>query len=145
VIIWCNGQRLTDLPFERAIEVMRSSAILDLVVQRPSPPNHLYDCPEPLWTRGSSGYDSETSSMVAASPPPQHPNNPSSSPQHHQHHDGRMHQRYPRDDACNRNGRSVIRGRKQSVRKQRYRDSTVDNRISDLQIFRNTWELFGKP
>ncbi|XP_018360989.1 PREDICTED: uncharacterized protein LOC108759840 [Trachymyrmex cornetzi] len=68
VIIWCNGQRLTDLPFERAIEVMRSSAILDLVVQRPTSPNHLYDCPEPLWTRG-------------------------------------MHQRYPRDDACNRNGR----------------------------------------
>ncbi|XP_025158416.1 uncharacterized protein LOC105188272 isoform X2 [Harpegnathos saltator] len=100
VIIWCNGQRLTDLPFERAIEVMRSSAILDLVVQRPTP-NHLYDCPEPLWTRGSSGYDSETSSVVAASPPPQ-PNNPSSSPQHQ---DGRMHQRYPRDDACNRNGR----------------------------------------
>ncbi|XP_032664025.1 uncharacterized protein LOC116840855 isoform X2 [Odontomachus brunneus] len=102
VIIWCNGQRLTDLPFERAIEVMRSSAILDLVVQRPTP-NHLYDCPEPLWTRGSSGYDSETSSVVAASPPPQ-PSNPSSSPQH-QHQDGRMHQRYPRDDACNRNGR----------------------------------------
>lgn len=101
VIIWCNGQRLTDLPFERAIEVMRSSAILDLVVQRPAP-NHLYDCPEPLWARGSSGYDSETSSVVAASPPPQH-SNPSSSPQHH--HDGRMHQRYPRDDACNRNGR----------------------------------------
>ncbi|XP_011158834.2 uncharacterized protein LOC105195214 isoform X3 [Solenopsis invicta] len=103
VIIWCNGQRLTDLPFERAIEVMRSSAILDLVVQRPTSPSHLYDCPEPLWTRGSSGYDSETSSVVAASPPPQHQNNPSSSPQHH--HDGRMHQRYPRDDACNRNGR----------------------------------------
>ncbi|XP_012522443.1 uncharacterized protein LOC105828589 isoform X2 [Monomorium pharaonis] len=104
VIIWCNGQRLTDLPFERAIEVMRSSAILDLVVQRPTSPSHLYDCPEPLWTRGSSGYDSETSSVAAASPPPQHQNNPSSSPQHH-HHDGRMHQRYPRDDACNRNGR----------------------------------------
>lgn len=111
MIIWCNGQRLTDLPFERAIEVMRSSAILDLVVQRPAPPNHLYDCPEPLWTRGSSGYDSETSSMVAASPPPQHPN-PSSSPQHYQQqHDGRMHQRYPRDDTCNRNGRSVIKAR----------------------------------
>ncbi|XP_071642124.1 uncharacterized protein [Temnothorax longispinosus] len=104
VIIWCNGQRLTDLPFERAIEMMRSSAILDLVVQRPTSPSHLYDCPEPLWTRGSSGYDSETSSVAAASPPPQHQNNPSSSPQHH-HHDGRMHQRYPRDDACNRNGR----------------------------------------
>ncbi|XP_011251248.1 uncharacterized protein LOC105248263 isoform X2 [Camponotus floridanus] len=104
VIIWCNGQRLTDLPFERAIEVMRSSAILDLVVQRPAVPNHLYDCPEPLWTRGSSGYDSETSSVVAASPPSQHQNNAPSSPQHH-HHDGRMHQRYPRDDACNRNGR----------------------------------------
>ncbi|XP_011630670.1 uncharacterized protein LOC105422836 isoform X2 [Pogonomyrmex barbatus] len=104
VIIWCNGQRLTDLPFKRAIEVMRSSAILDLVVQRPTSPNHLYDCPEPLWTRGSSGYDSETSSVAAASPPPQHQSNPSSSPQHH-HHDGRMHQRYPRDDACNRNGR----------------------------------------
>ncbi|XP_050457021.1 uncharacterized protein LOC126854395 isoform X3 [Cataglyphis hispanica] len=104
VIIWCNGQRLTDLPFERAIEMMRSSAILDLVVQRPAVPNHLYDCPEPLWTRGSSGYDSETSSVVAASPPSQHPNNAPSSPQHH-HHDGRMHQRYPRDDACNRNGR----------------------------------------
>ncbi|XP_072746765.1 uncharacterized protein [Anoplolepis gracilipes] len=102
VIIWCNGQRLTDLPFERAIEVMRSSAILDLVVQRPAVPNHLYDCPEPLWTRGSSGYDSETSSVVAASPPSQHQNNAPSSPQHH-HHDGR--QRYPRDDACNRNGR----------------------------------------
>ncbi|KAG5331939.1 USH1C protein, partial [Acromyrmex charruanus] len=104
VIIWCNGQRLTDLPFERAIEVMRSSAILDLVVQRPTSPNHFYDCPEPLWTRGSSGYDSETSSVAAASPPPQHQNNSSSSPQHH-HHDGRMHQRYPRDDTCNRNGR----------------------------------------
>nr|XP_012218052.1 PREDICTED: uncharacterized protein LOC105669585 isoform X1 [Linepithema humile] len=103
VIIWCNGQRLIDLPFERAIEVMRSSAVLDLVVQRPTPPNHLYDCPEPLWTRGSSGYDSETSSVVAASSPSQHPNNPPTSPQHH--HDGRMHQRYPRDDACNRNGR----------------------------------------
>ncbi|XP_070518610.1 uncharacterized protein [Cardiocondyla obscurior] len=104
VIIWCNGQRLTDLPFERAIEVMRSAAILDLVVQRPTSPNHLYDCPEPLWTRGSSGYDSETSSVAAASPPLQHPNNSSSSPQHHCH-DSRMHQRYPRDDACNRNGR----------------------------------------
>ncbi|XP_070159559.1 protein scribble homolog isoform X1 [Polyergus mexicanus] len=104
VIIWCNGQRLTDLPFERAIEMMRSSAILDLVVQRPAVPNHLYDCPEPLWTRGSSGYDSETSSVVAASPLSQHPNNAPSSPQHH-HHDGRMNQRYPRDDACNRNGR----------------------------------------
>ncbi|XP_029160772.1 uncharacterized protein LOC114932642 isoform X2 [Nylanderia fulva] len=103
VIIWCNGQRLTDLPFERAIEVMRSSAILDLVVQRPAVPNHLYDCPEPLWTRGSSGYDSETSSVVAASPPSQHQNNAPPSPQHH-HHDCR-HQRYPRDDACNRNGR----------------------------------------
>ncbi|XP_020292706.1 uncharacterized protein LOC109859153 isoform X2 [Pseudomyrmex gracilis] len=106
VIIWCNGQRLTDLPFERAIEVMRSSAILDLVVQRPTPPNHLYDCPEPLWTRGSSGYDSETSSVVTASPPPQHQNNSSSSSPQHQHHDCRTHQRYPRDDACNnRNGR----------------------------------------
>lgn len=103
VIIWCNGQRLTDLPFERAIEVMRGSAVLDLVVQRPAS-NHLYDCPEPMWTRGSSGYDSETSSVVAASPPPPpQPNNPSSSPQHH--HDGRM--RYPRDDTCNRNARSA--------------------------------------
>lgn len=99
IIIWCNGQRLTDLPFERAIEVMRSSAVLDLIVQRPTP-NHLYDCPEPLWTRGSSGYDSETSSVAAASPQPQ---NPSYSPQHH--HDPRMHHRYPRDDAYNRNGR----------------------------------------
>ncbi|XP_053974985.1 uncharacterized protein LOC128874347 isoform X1 [Hylaeus volcanicus] len=101
VIVWCNGQRLTDLPFERAIEVMRSSAVLDLIVQR-SAPNHLYDCPEPLWTRGSSGYDSETSSLAAASPQPQQ--NPSYSPQHH--HDPRMNHRYPRDDACNRNGRS---------------------------------------
>ncbi|XP_078048671.1 uncharacterized protein LOC144476025 [Augochlora pura] len=100
VIVWCNGQRLTDLPFERAIEVMRSSAILDLIVQRPTP-NHLYDCPEPLWTRGSSGYDSETSSVAAASPQPQQ--NSSYSPQHQ--HDARMHHRYPRDDACNRNGR----------------------------------------
>ncbi|XP_076676131.1 uncharacterized protein LOC143373107 isoform X2 [Andrena cerasifolii] len=101
VIVWCNGQRLTDLPFERAIEVMRSSAVLDLIVQRPTP-NHLYDCPEPLWTRGSSGYDSETSSVAAASPQPQQ--NPSYSPQHH--HDARMHHRYPREDACNRNGRA---------------------------------------
>ncbi|KAK2584755.1 hypothetical protein KPH14_007082 [Odynerus spinipes] len=100
VIVWCNGQRLTDLPFERAIEVMRGSAVLDLIVQRPAP-NHLYDCPEPLWTRGSSGYDSETSSIVAASPSPLQ--NPSSSPQHHR--DPRMQPRYPRDDACNRNGR----------------------------------------
>ncbi|XP_043491665.1 myb-like protein I isoform X2 [Polistes fuscatus] len=100
VIIWCNGQRLTDLPFERAIEVMRGSAVLDLIVQRP-PPNHLYDCPEPLWTRGSSGYDSETSSIVATSPSPLQ--NPSSSPQHHR--DPRMQGRYPRDDTCNRNGR----------------------------------------
>ncbi|XP_034171689.2 uncharacterized protein LOC117600397 isoform X2 [Osmia lignaria lignaria] len=100
VIIWCNGQRLTDLPFERAIEVMRSSAILDLIVQRTTP-NHLYDCPEPLWTRGSSGYDSETSSMATTSPQPQQ--NSSYSPQHHQ--DPRMHHRYPRDDSCYRNGR----------------------------------------
>ncbi|KAI4501986.1 hypothetical protein M0802_002668 [Mischocyttarus mexicanus] len=100
VIIWCNGQRLIDLPFERAIEVMKGSAVLDLIVQRP-PPNHLYDCPEPLWTRGSSGYDSETSSIVATSPSPLQ--NPSSSPQHHRH--PRMQGRYPRDDACNRNGR----------------------------------------
>ncbi|XP_046817844.1 uncharacterized protein LOC124423754 isoform X1 [Vespa crabro] len=100
VIVWCNGQRLTDLPFERAIEVMRGSAVLDLIVQRP-PPNHLYDCPEPLWTRGSSGYDSETSSIVATSPSPLQ--NPSSSPQHHR--DPRMQTRYPREDNCNRNGR----------------------------------------
>ncbi|XP_066589655.1 uncharacterized protein [Prorops nasuta] len=89
VIIWCNGQRLTDLPFERAIEVMRGSAVLDVIVQRPSS-NHLYDCPEPLWARGSSGYDSETSSIV--SPPLRH--NPSS-PQH----------RYTKDDSCIRNPR----------------------------------------
>ncbi|XP_015187881.1 PREDICTED: uncharacterized protein LOC107072449 isoform X2 [Polistes dominula] len=100
VIVWCNGQRMTDLPFERAIEVMKGSAVLDLIVQRP-PPNHLYDCPEPLWTRGSSGYDSETSSIVATSPSPLQ--NPSSSPQHLR--DPRMQGRYPRDDTCNRNGR----------------------------------------
>ncbi|XP_063991869.1 uncharacterized protein LOC135170204 isoform X1 [Diachasmimorpha longicaudata] len=80
VIVWCNGQRLTDLPFERAIEVMRGAAILDLVVNRPIPANNgLYDCPETLWMRGSSGYDSESSSIGPVSPPSH--GNPSS-PQH---------------------------------------------------------------
>ncbi|XP_015593443.1 uncharacterized protein LOC107266919 [Cephus cinctus] len=96
VIIWCNGQRLTDLPFERAIEVMRGAAILDLIVNRPVP-NHLYDCPESLWMRGSSGYDSESSSSLAVSPPPQVP----TSPQHLV--DGRTHQ--GRDEPTGRNGR----------------------------------------
>ncbi|XP_023289649.1 uncharacterized protein LOC105704265 isoform X2 [Orussus abietinus] len=77
VIIWCNGQRLTDLPFERAIEVMRGAAVLDLVVNRPAP-NHLYDCPETLWMRGSSGYNSESSSLIAESPPHSGRNAPSS-------------------------------------------------------------------
>ncbi|XP_058794768.1 uncharacterized protein LOC131666270 [Phymastichus coffea] len=77
VITWCNGQSLTDLPFERAIESMRSAQVLDLLVNRPIVPspnaqstaNHVYDCPEALWMRGSSGYDSENSSLVGS---PQH-------------------------------------------------------------------------
>uniref|UniRef100_A0ABD2W901 PDZ domain-containing protein n=1 Tax=Trichogramma kaykai TaxID=54128 RepID=A0ABD2W901_9HYME len=76
VIVWCNGQHLTDLPFERAIEVMRCAAVLDLVVNRPIV-NHVYDCPESLWQRGSSGYDSESSSTGTPSP-----HNTASSPQH---------------------------------------------------------------
>lgn len=105
VIIWCNGQRLTDLPFERAIEAMRSAAILDLIVNRPLPlsNNSLYDCPETLWMRGSSGYDSETSSLITPSPTPTNiPTNPSSP----QHHGNGIQSRYGREDACgNRNKR----------------------------------------
>ncbi|KAJ8664829.1 hypothetical protein QAD02_006491 [Eretmocerus hayati] len=88
VIIWCNGHSLTDLPFERAIEVMRSASVLDLVVSRPIA-NHVYDCPEALWgqpPRPPSGYDSEGS---GPSPPPQH----LASPQH----------RLQQNSTCNRN------------------------------------------
>lgn len=84
---------------------MRSAGILDLIVNRPIPAsNGLYDCPETLWMRGSSGYDSESSSLLTASPsPPAHPSPPS--PQH-QHHNLHPQSRYTRDDTCNnRNGR----------------------------------------
>lgn len=97
IILWCNGVSLTDLPFERAIEVMRGASILDLVVNRPilvqstvqstnlpatatsaaapAAERPHYDCPENLWgPRGSSGYDSENSSLGQHQP---------MSPQHH--------------------------------------------------------------
>ncbi|XP_001605090.2 lysine-specific demethylase 6B isoform X1 [Nasonia vitripennis] len=112
IILWCNGQSLTDLPFERAIEVMRNSAILDLIVNRPivssgssssgssGSNNHVYDCPEQLWMRGSSGYDSESSSLVGPSPTPPPPPpmqmQMSASPQHRQ----------IMMSQCNRNGRN---------------------------------------
>lgn len=107
IILWCNGVSLTDLPFERAIEVMRGASILDLVVNRPilvqstvqsstattSPgANHErphYDCPENLWGPRSSGYDSENSSLGQPMSP--------------QHHRGAMTMQHN----CNRNGRFV--------------------------------------
>ena len=91
MIVWCNGHSLTDLPFERAIEVMRCAAVLDLVVNRPIV-NHVYDCPESLWIRGSSGYDSETSSANGT------PAHSTSSPQHRTLDPRLM-------NNCNRNGR----------------------------------------
>ncbi|XP_012263261.2 mucin-5AC isoform X2 [Athalia rosae] len=70
VIVKCNGHRLTELPFEKAVEVMRSSGVLDLVVNRPT-----YYTPDPGDTifRGSSGYDSGNSSLLESSPLPAPP------------------------------------------------------------------------
>ncbi|XP_046432035.1 uncharacterized protein LOC124185374 [Neodiprion fabricii] len=79
VIVKCNGHRLTDVPFEKAVEVMRGSGVLDLVVNRPT-----YFTPDPgeAIFRGSNGYDSGNSSLLESSslppalqgpPPPQAP------------------------------------------------------------------------
>lgn len=67
MIVKCNGQRLTELPFDKAVEVMRGSGVLDLVVNRPT-----YYTPDPgeAIFRGSSGYDSGNSSLLESSPLP---------------------------------------------------------------------------
>lgn len=67
VIVKCNGHRLTELSFEKAVEVMRGSGVLDLVVNRPT-----YYTPNPGETifQGSSGYDSGNSSLLEHNPLP---------------------------------------------------------------------------
>lgn len=68
VIIWCNGQRLTNIPFERAIEVMRGADVLEVVVNRPVVTHPPYEYTSQA-IRASSGYDMSRSFGPYSNPP----------------------------------------------------------------------------